>query len=128
MMIIKYAKIKKIGLKLTNVVDKVRKKRSKIRVFSNFQDKVWSASSCFLFKFLKHMFCSFSVSKLKLIALLDSMQSWLVGCEQVSINPLLQSGDLRLLRSQQVSTGEDLKVSKSKKEKGNILFYSSMRF
>ena len=58
------------------------------------------------------MFCSFSVSKLKLIALLDSMQSWLVGCEQVSINPLLQSGDLRLLRSQQVSTGKDFESVK----------------
>ena len=32
------------------------------------------------------------------------MQSYLVSCEQVSTNPLLQIGDLRLLRSQQVST------------------------
>ena len=58
------------------------------------------------------------------------MQIYLVSCEQVSINPLLQSGDLRLLRSQQVFTsqGGTLKVSKSKKEKGNISFSSSMRF
>ena len=40
------------------------------------------------------------------------MQSYLVSCEQVSINPLLQSGDLRLLRSQQVSTGKDFESVK----------------
>ena len=135
------------------------KTRKKISVVSNFQDKVWSASLCFLFKFLKHMFYTFSVSKpknsrharlyiptsreqrniamcyflfmmMKRIANVVLMQSYLVSCEQVSINPLLQSGDLRLLRSQQVSTsqGGTLKVSKSKKEKGNISFSSSMRF
>ena len=40
------------------------------------------------------------------------MQSYLVSWEQVSINPLLQSGDLRLLRSQQVSTGKDFESVK----------------
>ena len=49
---------------------------------------------------------------MKRIANVVLMQSYLVSCEQVSINPLLQSGDLRLLRSQQVSTGKDFESVK----------------
>ena len=57
------------------------------------------------------------------------MQSYLVSCEQVSINPLLQSGDLRLLRSQQVSTGKDFESVKEWKRKHSILYFSSfLRF
>ena len=49
---------------------------------------------------------------MKRIANVVLMQSYLVSWEQVSINPLLQSGDLRLLRSQQVSTGKDFESVK----------------
>ena len=52
------------------------------------------------------------LAMMKRIANVVLMQSYLVSWEQVSINPLLQSGDLRLLRSQQVSTGKDFESVK----------------
>ena len=58
------------------------------------------------------MGCYFLFMMMKRITNVVLMQSYLVSCEQVSINPLLQSGDLRLLRSQQVSTGKDFESVK----------------